>query len=75
MKIKQINFKSTLCQEDAKKILSRLILEQKIPHALLFIGAEGVGKLSCAVEFARNLLCQSKTHIPCLDCSSCRKIS
>lgn len=40
-------------QPKVKKNLSRFIDSSKIPHALLFIGNEGVGKENAAVKFAQ----------------------
>jgi DNA polymerase III subunit delta' len=40
-------------QPKVKKILSQFIESSKIPHALLFIGNEGVGKENAAVKFTQ----------------------
>ncbi|OIR00012.1 DNA polymerase III subunit tau [mine drainage metagenome] len=48
-------------------------LRARLPHALLFKGAEGIGKLDLALNFAQSLLCE-KPHADgtaCKECSSC----
>lgn len=46
-----------------REYLKRLAELGKIPHALLFVGPEKVGKKTCALEFARSLLGDfKKTH-------------
>jgi len=46
----------------------------KLPHALLLVGAEGLGKLDFAVDLAHSLLCQNKSAdgSACGVCSSCQ---
>jgi DNA polymerase-3 subunit delta' len=48
-------------------------LRERLPHAILFHGATGIGKTVFAERFAQSLLCQSPTadgH-PCGTCASC----
>ncbi|MCX7862764.1 MAG: DNA polymerase III subunit delta' [Bacteroidales bacterium] len=62
-----------------KHILERLryiAQHEKIPHALLFTGSEGSGKLATALAFAQYINClQPKEHDSCNQCSSCHKFS
>jgi DNA polymerase-3 subunit delta' len=46
---------------------------EKLPHALIFKGKEGIGKYDFANTFAKSYLCQSpiSNHLPCEACSSC----
>lgn len=42
-----------------REVVERLLLldrEERIPHAMLFAGPQGVGKLAVAIEFAKHLL-------------------
>lgn len=53
-----------------KKFLQRYLNAQERPHALLFIGAEGLGKKQLALEFAKTLLCAN--HSGSDNCEACR---
>ncbi|MCD6055441.1 MAG: holB [Gammaproteobacteria bacterium] len=45
----------------------------QIPHAFLFHGEAGLGKLLTAKQYAAILLCQTQTgELPCGHCQSCR---
>jgi len=46
-------FKNLIDQERVKKLLKKIIETEKIPHAFLFYGKEGVGKLKFAIEFSK----------------------
>ena len=54
-------------------ILKNAMANNRIPHAYLFYGMEGVGKRTTALVFARALNCQGATP-PCNICPSCRKV-
>ncbi|MBV8031246.1 MAG: DNA polymerase III subunit delta' [Betaproteobacteria bacterium] len=46
---------------------------ERLPHALLFHGPRGVGKLALAEHLVRFLLCEAKTgDKPCGRCEACR---
>ncbi len=47
--------------------------QSRLPHALLFSGMAGIGKISFAHHFAKAILCQSLTpkNQPCQQCQSC----
>lgn len=49
--------------------------QQRLPHALLFLGAKGVGKREFAKTFANFLLCKNKvmTSVPQGPCGHCRE--
>jgi DNA polymerase III subunit delta' len=48
-------------------------LRQRLPHAILFHGAEGIGKTTFAEHFARSLLCQTPAYDghACGECDPC----
>ena len=50
-------FESILSQEGPVRILTRLLEKEKIPHAFLFTGIDGVGKRMTAMTFAMALNC------------------
>lgn len=74
-------FTNVLGHEFQKQALRRAIREDRISHAYLFSGPDGVGKKLIAIEFAKILNCAS-THEAgetdlkntACDCPSCRKI-
>ena len=48
---------------------------QRLPHALLFCGMEGVGKRRTARVLARTLLCTRGGDAPCGCCDACRTMA
>ncbi|MDO8989633.1 MAG: DNA polymerase III subunit delta' [Sideroxyarcus sp.] len=48
-------------------------LRARLPHALLLKGAQGIGKLDLALNYARSLLCEKPNPdgTPCGQCNSC----
>lgn len=56
--------------------LCQLNTEQKLGHAYLFGGQQGLGKLSLARYVAHYLLCKSPVNMqPCNECHSCHLIN
>lgn len=51
-----MNFDKVIGQDEAKQRLRQLVDEQRIPHALMFTGPEGCGKMALALAFASFLL-------------------
>ena len=67
-------FSQILGQEAIKERLIRTVQEQRIPHAQLFRGPEGVGKLALAIAYAQYICCENKQeHDSCGVCPSCVK--
>lgn len=70
-----MSFSQILGQTRAKKFLKQVILREKIPHAYLFTGIQGIGKTSMAMAFAMVLNCHEPTSSDaCMECSSCRQM-
>lgn len=67
-----MTFASINGHEQQKNILRRILERQRIGHAYLFEGPDGVGKKLTAMAFARALLCLHFNG--CGDCSACRKV-
>lgn len=51
-----MTFDDVIGQKEAKERLLQLIKENRVPHAMLFTGPSGTGKLALAVAFASLLL-------------------
>ena len=53
-----------------------MVANNRRPHALLFLGGEGCGKLALAIAFAQYVLCTNKQEgDSCGVCSQCTKVS
>ena len=61
--------------ERVKTALKRMLVNDRLPGALLFTGEEGIGKKLFALEIARALNCRTpKDNEACGVCSSCKRI-
>jgi len=70
-----MQFKQVVGQIELKKQLIGKVKSEKIPHALLFLGQEGVGTLPLAIAFAQYVNCLEPSDTDsCGQCSSCRKM-
>lgn len=68
-------FSEVVGQVQLKKDLKQLILQDKFPHAMMFVGNEGWGTLPMALAFVQYLMCTEKTDDDaCGQCSNCMKI-
>lgn len=69
-------FKDVIGQHTAKQRLIQEVCEQRIPHALLICGNEGVGKLPLAIAYARYINCKNREETDaCGTCPSCIKFN
>jgi DNA polymerase-3 subunit delta' len=61
-------------QQQEWQTLLRSANSDRIPHAFLFAGMQGIGKLALAEHFAQLILCQQPKPIdaPCEKCHGCR---
>ena len=67
-------FKDIIGQTEAKQRLIKEIQEGKIPHARLFCGGQGTGKLPLAIAYARYLSCEHPRETDaCGNCPNCIK--
>jgi len=70
-----MSFKNIHGHEKQLAILQSTIRRNRIPHAYLFHGMEGIGKRTVAYSFAKALLCGAGEEADSCDhCSSCLKI-
>lgn len=69
-------FTETLGQSKAVALLSNALKNDRLAHAYLFTGPEGVGKATTARQFAATLLCSSNTTDgPCGSCNTCQQFA
>lgn len=68
-----LKFSNVIGQHEVKQHLLQMVRENKLPHALMFCGPQGAGKLPLALAFARYLLCDSPSEEEaCQACANCR---
>ncbi len=68
-------FRDIIGQEDVKKKFLLEVRENRIPHAQLICGPEGVGTMPLAIAYARYILCPNHTEEACGVCPSCVKMN
>ncbi len=68
-----MNLSRFLGNETVKEQLSFLLASGRLPHAILLVGEEGIGKRTLAREIACALVCRSNEEAPCHECPQCRK--
>ena len=54
-----MQFKDVIGQQPVKEQLVQLVQQNRLSHALLFLGKEGSGALSLAIAFAQYIVCTS----------------
>lgn len=60
-------------QKEIRERLTELYKNERVPHAMLFAGPCGTGKLYMAIEFAKLMLCENSHDAePCGECPSCK---
>lgn len=71
-----MHFNQVIGQQRVKESLTRLVDVQRIPHAMLFLGPSGCGKLALAVALAQYILCENKQAAEsCGTCRNCSKVN
>lgn len=67
-------FAHIIGQQSVKQRLIQSVVENRMPHAQLFYGAEGSGTLALALAYAQFISCENKLENDSCDaCSSCIK--
>lgn len=69
-----MNFKDFIANNRIKEQLSVLKEADRLPHAIILEGDEGLGKKTLAKEIALNLFCRGKGDTPCRECPQCSKV-
>ena len=71
--LRPITFDGFIYNEPSVLVMKSMLLNSKIPPALLFSGVRGIGKTSLSRLFARSLNCSGRTdYNPCNECESCK---
>ncbi|AYD47244.1 DNA polymerase III subunit [Arachidicoccus soli] len=69
-----MQFKDVIGQREVKTRLSEMVKQNRLSHALLFLGKEGVGALPLALAFAQYVVCENRTQEDaCGVCAACKK--
>lgn len=69
-------FRDVIGLHDVKKHLIHSVQQGLVPHARIFYGPEGVGKIPLAIAYARYLNCAHPgTEDACGECPSCQKFN
>lgn len=71
-----MQFKDVIGQETVKGKLLLSVRENRVPHAQLFLGPAGSGKMPLALAYAQYILCPNRTATDsCGVCPTCQKVS
>lgn len=69
-----MQFKDIVGQHQVKQRLVKSVKDDRIPHAQLFVGLEGTGKLALAIAYAQYIACQNRGEDDsCGACPACHK--
>jgi DNA polymerase-3 subunit delta' len=68
-----MSWDSIIDQERVVQTLQRALGQDRVAHAYLFHGPDGVGKKAVALEMARALQCPNGETEACESCKTCRK--
>lgn len=69
-------FSEIIGQEEIKARFIHSVKEQRIPHAQLICGCEGVGKRALAIAYAQYICCENRgENDSCRTCPSCVKFA
>ena len=69
-----MKFSEVIGQQALKKQLIQTVKENRISHAQLFAGSEGVGSLPLALAYSQYICCENRTESDsCGVCPACQK--
>jgi len=70
-----VTFDSIIGQRRAIGLLTRMVEKDRVPHALLLTGIDGIGKQTAAKAMAMAMNCLTpRGALACRECASCRKM-
>lgn len=67
-------FHDILGHEMIKEHFQKAIQNDKVSHAYILAGEQGMGRKTLAKAFAMTLLCERSNQEPCMECHSCKQI-
>jgi len=70
-----MGFNQVIGQRRPKEIVYKALEHQRLPHAYLFNGPDGVGKEAMAIELAKAIFCSDPEEKPCDVCSGCKRVA
>ena len=70
-----MSWSSIIGQRHVIEVLESSVASDRVAHAWLFFGPDGVGKRAVALEYAQTLLCEHGAPRACGTCRSCVKVS
>lgn len=70
-----MSYTQIIGQSRPKEIIRRALEHNRLPHAYLFSGPDGVGKQALAIELAKAIFCRSEGEKPCDTCDNCRRVA
>lgn len=67
---------SVIGHDQQKQLLTSAWQKHNLPHALVFVGPNGIGKMKLAKAMAQNLICEnlSEAALACGVCGSCIRV-
>lgn len=69
-----MSFDTVSGQEHAKRLIRSALASNRLAHAYLFSGPDGIGKTRLAIETAKALLCGGAGERPCDECRDCHLV-
>lgn len=70
-----MSFKTISCQNRIIELFQNAIIKNRLAHAYIFVGQEGIGKTLFSKELAKAIFCQNSRGDACDTCSYCQRIS
>ena len=70
-----MSFKIISCQDRIIKLFQNAILNDRLAHAYIFAGQEGIGKTLFSKELTKAIFCQHPGMDPCDTCNACKRIT
>ena len=71
-----MRFADVIGQQLVKQRLLQSVKDERVSHALMFLGPEGSGNLAIALAFAQYLVCENRSDTDsCGTCSACVKMN